>query len=137
MLAARLPFVAIGLVGAVLGGYLAVSSRGEARLDRANADLLVGRNAQALAELDGLGGEIGRRASSVRGHAYFNLGRLRQARSAFQTATRRDPNNWITQRDYAVALLALGERSKARARMRRARALNPRMPLPPGFVATR
>ena len=137
MLGARLPFILIGLVCAVLGAYLAVSSRGEASLARANAALLAGNHAEALSELEGLEGEHAGRASAVRGHAYFGLGQLRPARAALQKAARRDPNNWFLQRDYAIVLLRLGERPKARARMRRALALNPRMPLPPGFVATK
>ena len=137
MMIARLPFVAVALVCAVLGVYLAVSSAGEARLGRANADVLSDRDAEALAELDGLGGEAGRRAAALRGYAYLGTGQLRRARAAFQDAARRDPNNWVLQRDYAIALLRGGERAKAQARMRRARALNPRMPLPPGFEASK
>jgi len=134
MNATRLSFVAVALVCASLGVHLAMSSREEARLSRANADLLAGRNAEVLGELQGLEGEAGLRAQSLRGRAYRNSGRLEQARRAFQTAVRRDPNNWVLQREYAGVLLALGERSKARSRMSRAKALNPRMVLPPGFV---
>lgn len=134
MSSARLAAVALALVCAVFGVYLAVSSRGEAALERAQSDLAAGRESAALAELDGLDGEIGARAAALRAHAYRDSGRLRPARQALQTAVRRDPNNWLLQRDYAVVLLALGERAKARARMSRATALNPRMPLPPGFV---
>jgi Flp pilus assembly protein TadD len=137
MNATRLPFVAVALVCAALGVYLAISSRGEARLSRANADLIAGRNADALAELDGLGGEAGNRAAALRGYAYRATGRLQQARRELQIAARRDPNNWVLQRDYATVLLRLGERSKARARMSRAKALNPRMPLPKGFAAAK
>jgi Flp pilus assembly protein TadD len=130
----RLPFVAVAVVCAALGLYLAVSSRDEARLGRANADIIAGRNAEALAELKGLRGEASNRAAALRGRAYRNSGRLEPARRAFQTAVRRDPNNWVLQREYGEVLLALGERAKARARISRARALNPRMPLPPGFI---
>jgi len=134
---ARLPFVAMSLVCVVLGVHLAVSSRGEARLGRANAAVLAGNHARALTELEGLDGEVGRRASAVRGYAYFGIGQLRRARARLQKAARRDPNNWVLQRDYAIVLLRLGERPKARARMRRAVALNPRMLLPPGFVLSK
>lgn len=130
----RLSLVAVALVCALLGAYLAVSSRGEDRLAAANADLLAGRDARALAELKGLEGEAGLRATALRGRAYRDSGRLEQARRAFQTAVRRDPNNWFLQQEYAQVLLALGERSQARARMSRAKALNPRMPLPAGFA---
>lgn len=134
MNATRLPFVAVAVVCASLGLYLAVTSRDEARLGRANADVIAGRNADALAELEGLDGEAGDRAAALRGRAYRNSNRLEPARRAFQTAVRRDPNNWVLQREYGEVLLALGERAKARARISRARALNPRMPLPAGFV---
>lgn len=137
MLAARLSFVAVALVCGVFGIYLAVSSRDEAALQRAQSDLVADRNADALAELAGLGGETAGRAAALRGYAYRDMGRLQAARRAFQTAVRRDPNNWVLQREYAVVLLRLGERAKAQARMSRAKALNPRMPLPSGFVSSR
>lgn len=124
----------MALVCACLGAYLATSSRSEARLDRANAHVLAGRNAEALAELEGLGGETSLRATAHRGRAYRNSGQLERARKEFQTAARRDPNNWVLQREYAEVLLALDQRVKARARMSRAKALNPRMTLPPGFL---
>jgi len=134
MNASRISFVTVALVCASLGIYLAVSSRGETRLERANAHLLAGRNAETLDELEGLKGETGLRAAALRGRAYRNGGRLEQARREFQTAVRRDPNNWVLQREYAEVLLRLGERAKARARMSKAKALNPRMALPPGFA---
>jgi len=137
MNATRLPFVAVALVCASLGVYLAVSSHGESRLDHANAHLLAGRDAEALAELEGLEGETALRAAALRGRALRNSGRLEAAREELQTAARRDPNNWVLQREYAGVLLALGDRAKARARMSRAKALNPRMVLPPGFVERR
>lgn len=134
MLAARLPFLLVALVCAGLGVHLAVTSRSEAALQRAQADLLGGREAAALDELEGLDGEAGRRAAALRGYAHRAAGRLEPARRAFQSAARRDPNNWVLQREYARVLLALGERAKARARMSRATALNPRMVLPAGFA---
>jgi len=137
MLAARLPTIALALLCGVFGIYLAVSSRGEAALGSAQTDLVAGRNAEALARLEGLEGEIGARAAALRGYAYRDMGRLQQARRAFQSAVRRDPNNWVLQREYAGILLRLGERAKARARMSSAKALNPRMLLPPGFVDAR
>lgn len=137
MNATHLPFVAVALVCASLGAYLAVSSRGESRLDHANAHLLAGRNAEVVAELEGLEGETALRAAALRGRAYRNSGRLEAARKELRTAARRDPNSWVLQRDYAEVLLALGRRAKARARMSRAKALNPRMALPPGFVERR
>ena len=134
MNATRLSIVAVAVVCASLGLYLAVSSRDEARFGRANADVIAGRNADALAELNGLSGESANRAAALRGRAYRNSGQLEPARRSFQMAVRRDPNNWVLQREYAQVLLALGQRAKAKARMSRAKALNPRMPLPPGFV---
>jgi len=137
MLAARLPFVAVALVCAGLGIYLALSSGGEARLHRANAHMLAGRDAAALAELRGLEGEPGRRAAALRGYAQLGRGQLRQARTAFRQAVQRDPNNWVLHRDYAIVLRRLGDRARARTRMGTALALNPRMILPPGFAAAK
>ena len=134
MNAPRISFVAVAVICASLGIYLAVSAGGESRLERANAELLAGRNAEALDELGGIEGEMGLRAAALRGRALRNSGRLDEARREFQTAVRRDPNNWALQREYAGVLLALGERAKARASMSRAKSLNPRMPLPPGFA---
>ena len=134
MLMARLPLILLAVLCAVFGILLAVSSRGEAALERAQTALAAGREDEAIRELDGLGGETGQRAAAVRGYAYRSRGRLQSARKAFQLAVRRDPNNWVLQREYAQVLLALGQRARARARMSKARALNPRMPLPPGFA---
>jgi Flp pilus assembly protein TadD len=136
MNATRLPIVAVALVCALLGAYLAISSRSEERLDRANGHVIAGREAEALAELEELEGEAVLRGAALRGRAYRNSGRLEAARKEFQKAARRDPNNWVLQREYADVLLALGQRTKARARMSRAKALNPRMALPPGFTGS-
>lgn len=137
MSSARLTVVAVALLCAVLGVLLAIDSAGEAQLGRARADLLAGRHAQALTELSGLGGEAARRASALRGYAHLGLGQPQKARAALQVAVRRSPNEWVLQRDYAIALLRSGARRKAQARMQRARALNPRMALPAGFVERR
>jgi Flp pilus assembly protein TadD len=134
MLAARLPHAAIALVCAVLGISLLAAGRDESRLQRAGDDLRAGRSAAALGEVDGLGGDAGARAEATRGYAHLGLGELDAARSALRAAVRRDPNNWVLQRDYAILLLRVGDRRAARERMGRARALNPRMALPSGFL---
>jgi Flp pilus assembly protein TadD len=130
----RLSFLAIALGCSVLGAYLAVQSGREARLEQASADVSAGRGAAALAKLDGAGGADSR-ATRLRGAAYFAAGRTALAVSSFRAAARRDPNNWLVQRDYAVVLLRARHRARAQARMRVALALNPRMPLPHGFAA--
>ena len=133
----RIAFAALALLCLSLGLYLAVSSRAEGRLDRASENLVEGRTADALQELEALEGEAALRAAALRGRAYRNSGRLEEARREFQMAARRDPNNWVLQREYARVLLSIGERARARARMSRAKALNPRMVLPPGFLGAR
>jgi Flp pilus assembly protein TadD len=129
----RLSFLAIALGCAVLGVYLAVESRSEARLERASADVAAGRTQAALHELTGVDDADGR-AARLRGAAYLAAGRLGPALANLRAAARRDPNNWLAQRDYAIVLLRTGDRARAQRRMRAALALNPRMPLPPGFV---
>ena len=133
MTTVRLSFLAVALVCAALGAFLAVNSRTETHLERAGAHVSAGRDAQALAELDGVGGEAGR-AARLRGAAYFAGGRRQLALAAMREAARHDPSNWLVQRDYAIVLLRSGDRVRARAHMRLARALNPRMALPSGFV---
>ncbi len=141
MSSARFPFVALALafalVCAALGAVLAFNSVGERHLARAGEDVSAGRGGEALAELDGLGGDFSRRADALRGAAYVHEGRLREARAALERAVRRAPNDWVLRRDLAIVLLAAGARARARASLRRARALNPRMALPDGFVAAR
>ncbi len=134
MIAARLPFIALALACAVLGVWLAGASGDEARLERAGDDITAGRNAEALAELKALDGEAAERAAALRGYARIGAGRLQRAQADLRAAVQRDPNNWLLQRDYAVVLLRAGERSRAKARMSRALALNPRMALPDGFA---
>jgi len=134
MIAARLPFIAVALACAVLGVWLAAASGDEARLERAGDDVTAGRNAQALAELDDLEGDGADRAAALRGYAHLGANRLKRAQAELRAAVQRDPNNWLLQRDYAVVLLRAGERSRAKARMTRALALNPRMALPEGFA---
>lgn len=129
----RLSFLAVALVCGALGAMLAVNSRVEARLEAASVDVSAGRSEQALAELEGLGGDGGR-VARLRGAAHAAAGRPDLAATAFREAARRDPNNWVVQRDYAIVLLASGDRRRARERIRAALALNPRMPLPAGFV---
>lgn len=133
----RLPQLAVALVCAALGLQMALAAGPEARLDRAGSALYEHRHAAALAELSGLRGEASGRAERLRGYAYAGLGRMLEARAALRAAAQRSPNDWVLQRDYAAVLLRLGQRRRAAARMRRARALNPRLQLPPGFVAKR
>lgn len=136
MLAARLPYAALALVCAVLGVYLVAAGRDEGRLQQAQSDVLTGRDAQALDQVSGLEGEAAQRAQAVRGYAHLGRGEFEPARIALRAAVLRDPNNWVLQRDYAIVLLRAGDRAGASARMGRAKALNPRMALPPGFRTT-
>jgi hypothetical protein len=99
--ATRLSFLAVALVCAVLGAVLAASSRHEAQLERASADIASGRQAEALAELDGVGGDDGR-AARLRCSARFASGLVRVALAVFRVAARRVPNDWVVQRDYAI-----------------------------------
>lgn len=68
-------------------------------------------------------------------HALLRLEEYEPAARAFQRAAALERENWMIRRDWAVALAGAGERSRAAVQMSRALALNPGMPLPPGFVA--
>lgn len=120
-----------------MGVYLALARGDETALERAGVQLRAGHHAEALAELDGVGGQASGRAAAQRGRAYLGRRRHEQAATELAEAARRAPNDWLLQRDYAIALQRLGRRAPARARMQRAIALNPRMQLPRGFRAAR
>ena len=80
------------------------------------------------------GGVTDSRAHAVRGYAFAALRMLGASSREFQAALKGDPRNWRVRRDWARVLLALGDRRAAQAQMALALALNPRMPLPPGFA---
>ena len=75
------------------------------------------------------------RAPLTEAYALFALGRYEPAARAFRRAAQRDPENWVIYRDWARAQFALGKRVQAGRTMARAKTLNPRMTLPPGFQA--
>jgi Flp pilus assembly protein TadD len=133
--AARLVSVVVAAACLALGGYLALAQRSESRLEQAADAVAAGMPDSALHELGGLTGQAGGRAAAVRAQAHVARGDLAAAHRELRRALRRDPNVWLLHRDDAVVLLALGRRAAARRAMRRARALNPRIELPPGFAA--
>ncbi len=116
-----------------MGAFLALGRGDEAALQRAGADVRAGHESAALAELDGIGGQVSGRAAAVRGYAYSRGRRYDRAAAAFAAAVRHAPNDWVLQRDYAIVLRRLGQGPRASARMQRALALNPRMQVPRGF----
>ncbi|MBA3327271.1 MAG: tetratricopeptide repeat protein [Solirubrobacterales bacterium] len=133
---ARILGVAAAALCMGLGVYLAVAHRDEARLEEGNVEALAARYPQAIRAIDDVrDGVAGARADVLRGYAEAARGRFPASAPFFSRALRRDPNNWVLHRDYAVLLRLLGQREKAQARMRRALALNPRMTLPVGFAA--
>lgn len=131
----RVVSIAIAAICLALGGYLARAQRSEHALARAQDAVAAGDPAAALARLNGLGGQAADRADAVRADAHIAQHRYGDAHHDLSAALRHDPNDWVLVRDDAVVLLALGRRPAAKAEMQRALALNPRMDLPPGFVA--
>jgi Flp pilus assembly protein TadD len=125
--------MAVAVLCVAMAAYLALGRGDEAQLERAADQMRAGHSADALAELDGLGGQATGRAAALRGRAYLSQHAYKRAAAAFSDAAHRAPNDWTIQRDYAIALRQIGRQSKARARMQRALALNPRMQLPAGF----
>lgn len=59
-----------------------------------------------------------------------DLGRLREADRAFGRAAAADPSNWFIRRDWALELQRGGRLRRARAEMRRAVSLNPKLLTP-------
>ncbi len=120
----------------LVAGYLFAQQRQESRLRTANLLGAHGRFAAAVTEARQVTRPPARaRAALVEAYALRAMGRLPQAALAFRRAANEDPANWTIRRDFATTLLAVGRGSAARAQLRRALRLNPRMGLPPGFAA--
>jgi Flp pilus assembly protein TadD len=134
----RVPALCVAAACVVAAAYLALHARDEARV-RAAAQLgAAGRYDAALARLDGVHREpAATRAWRIRAAALVGAGRAGAAEHAFAEASRRAPSNWTLRRDWALVRMAAGDRAGAARQMRRALALNPRLRLPPGFVAAR
>ncbi len=132
----RLIGVGVAVLCLALGAYLWAAHADEADLQRGNEFGLQERYREAIAAVSELDRDpAASRAAAVRGYAHAGRREYERSAEAFSQALRRDPNDWALHRDYGQVLLALGRREKARARMRRALALNPRMTLPVGFAA--
>ena len=116
--------------------YLLLQREDAATLARANARGTAGDAAGALAEARRVSRPpAAERARLTEAYALVDLGRLSAAERAFARAADADPRNWVIWRDWARVQLALGRRKQAGETMARAKALNPRMSLPPGFHA--
>lgn len=127
--------VGVAAVCAAFALHLASAREDEAHLEQANVLALAGRYEAAIAQATRADAwTTAPRADALRAYAHLRLRQLEPAADAFSAALRRQPNNWILQRDYAITLLALGRREQAQARMRRALRLNPRLDVPPGFT---
>jgi Flp pilus assembly protein TadD len=138
MRAHRLTATAAALACLLTAGFLALQSRDEAKVRRANELGADNRLADALAEAK----RVSRppavlRALVVQAKAATLMGRLDVADDALARALERDPSNWQLHSERAVVLLRQGKRGPARREMGRALALNPKLELPAGFVRDR
>lgn len=120
------------------GVWLFVLAGQERRLVDAGDALSAGRTARATRLADGASGPtIGGRAARTLAAAALQRGDLVEAERQITRAVRLAPNDWSLQRDRAVLLQRRGMTVSAAVVMRRALRLNPRLVLPPGFVAGR
>lgn len=116
------------LVGAL---YLSQSAAESAILDRGEPPPGIGER-EFVPGPDPAAPNVAR-ARLLRAYALRDLGRDRDAARAFELAARREPRNWVIQRDLALVLARGGDIEAANAALRRALALNPRLPIPRGF----
>lgn len=128
----RIP-VALGCL--VVAVWLAGSWRDARRVHRAQDAIAAGRllDAERLAAAAS-GSSVAVEAARTRAVVALRLGDLARAQRDIAAALKRAPNDWALHRDDAVLLLRSGDRQGARAQIRRALELNPRMTLPDGFV---
>ena len=76
------------------------------------------------------------RALVLRARAFTQQGRYPEAEPFWRAAARRAPNDWILQLDWARAAMHSGRDVKAaRAPLRRALELNPRLAVPQDLLA--
>ena len=134
----RLATAGASLVCLLAGLYLAQARHDAELLKQANHQGLTRQYEEAVATAR----QIKRppsdaRALAVEAYALQRLGRPRAASIAFEKAVRRNPNDWVLHRDWAVQLASLGQRRQAAKEMGRALQLNPRLALPPGFTRPR
>lgn len=129
----RIP-LALGCLVAAL--WLGGDWRDARRVHQAQDAIAGGRlvDAERLAA-SASGPGVAAEAARTRAIVALRLGDLAGAQRAIAEALKTAPNDWALRRDDAVLLLRSGDRRGARAQIRRALALNPRMPLPDGFVA--
>jgi Flp pilus assembly protein TadD len=130
----RGPAVAVAIGALLTAIYLAIAAIAGARLDRANQLGVEGRPAAALAEARTVDvGPAKSRAALVEAYALVQLGDDVGADASYSRAAAADPNNWAIHANWASTLVRIGRPARAREEFEHARALNPRMDLPPGF----
>jgi Flp pilus assembly protein TadD len=134
----RLAATAAALACLLTAGYLALQSRDEAKVRRANELGADNRLAEAIHEARRVSRAPAKlRALIVEAKAATLLGQFDVADDALTQALDRDPANWRLHSDRAVVLLSEGKRDPARREMSRALGLNPKLKLPAGFVRDR
>ena len=122
------------LLCAVLAVYLVQSAADEDRLKRANERGAAGDLAGAIADARSVDrAPAAARARLTEAYALLEAGRTAEALKAFAAAARRDRDNWVVHRDWAIALVRAGEVERGKRRMARAAQLNPRLRVPLGF----
>lgn len=130
----RPPAVAAAVACLAMAGYLAINQRDQGNVRAASDLATAGGYERALAKARKVvRAPASTRSLEIRAYAAQALGRHRAATGLFRRAARRNPRSWSLHRDWAISLLALGERREARAQMDLASTLNPRIQPPPGF----
>jgi hypothetical protein len=140
---ARLASIAVALACLAFGGWLAVGSRDERRLEQARSELAAGRPALALSKTGGVAGAARGRAIVVRAYAETARGRYaprvsRRAVARSEQLAARTRRRRRAARARPPAAGGPGDAARARAqpaaraaaRVRRAVAVH----LPPGFA---
>jgi Flp pilus assembly protein TadD len=121
---------AMGVGAACLGAtiFFAISRQDAAHVRTANQDASAGRYAEAIQEAQRVHhAPADARALLLEAQVYAVAGRNRDASFLYGRLARRDPNNWSVHRDWSAVLGRLGDTTLARAELRRAERLNPRL----------
>jgi Flp pilus assembly protein TadD len=133
----RLAAIAAAVLCGAAAIYLVGQRQDAVKVERANVLGTQGRFGDAVREVAGVTGRPAQvEARSVRGRALIGVRQYAAAERELAAALGDEPKNWQLHRDRAIALHGLGRGPAADHELSLALALNPRMPLPPGFTVS-
>lgn len=127
-MAPRVISLTLAAACAVVAFLLAGQARDATRLQRAESQGARGNFIAAMRAAAEVKSQPSlTRARAVHAYASLGIGDLPNANRWFSVAVADSPDDWVLRRDWAVTLVGLGRFDKAKAQLRAAERLNPRL----------